>query len=167
MGTDGVADSRARRDNIAPGTGRDTAAFEHASRGIDLELTVYVPMDDPIKISRLKIRNTSQKTRRLSVTAYVEWVLGPLRDRRGAVCRDGDRPRDGRDVRAKPLEYAVRFAAWRLPIWPDRKRNGPPTGASFSGGMVARAPAALTGRATLSGRVGAGLDPCGALQTAM
>ena len=38
-----------------------------------------MPLDDPIKISRLTIRNTSGRPRRLSVTAYVEWVLGPSR----------------------------------------------------------------------------------------
>ena len=44
-----------------------------------LDLLVYVPLDDPIKISRLKLRNTTGRSRRLSVTAYVEWVLGTSR----------------------------------------------------------------------------------------
>src|SRR5260370_316780 len=59
--------------------GQGYSRFEHSSHGIDLDLLVYVPMGDPIKISRLKIRNTSQRARRLSVTAYVEWVLGSSR----------------------------------------------------------------------------------------
>ena len=59
--------------------GQGYSRFEHTSHGIELDLMVYVPMADPIKISRLKIRNTSQRARRLSVTAYVEWVLGPSR----------------------------------------------------------------------------------------
>ena len=46
------------------------------SHGIALELLQYVPVDDSIKISRLKITNHSGRERRLSVTAYVEWVLG-------------------------------------------------------------------------------------------
>ena len=33
----------------------------------------------PIKISRLKITNRSGRERRLSITAYVEWVLGASR----------------------------------------------------------------------------------------
>ena len=37
------------------------------------------PVDDPIKISRLKIANHSGRPRRLSVTAYVEWALGSSR----------------------------------------------------------------------------------------
>ena len=38
-----------------------------------------MPLDDPIKISRLKMHNTSGRIRHLSVTAYAEWVLGPSR----------------------------------------------------------------------------------------
>ncbi len=59
--------------------GQGYSRFEHASHGIALELTMYVPLADPIKISRLRIRNASQQTRRLSVTAYAECVLGASR----------------------------------------------------------------------------------------
>ncbi|WP_459723121.1 hypothetical protein, partial [Paraburkholderia sp. 2C] len=34
---------------------------------------------DPLKISRLTLRNLSGRTRRLSVTAWLEWVLGSSR----------------------------------------------------------------------------------------
>ena len=61
------------------GMDRVTAASTMTSHGIALELLQYVPVDDPIKISRLKIANRSGRARRLSVTAYVEWVLGPNR----------------------------------------------------------------------------------------
>src|SRR5690606_31618283 len=50
--------------------GRGYSRFAHASRGIALELLQYVPLDDPLKISRLVLRNRSGRTRRLSVTAY-------------------------------------------------------------------------------------------------
>ena len=38
-----------------------------------------MPPRDPVKISRLTIENRSDRTRRLSVTAYAEWVLGVAR----------------------------------------------------------------------------------------
>src|SRR5207245_7614283 len=59
--------------------GQGYSRFENDSHGISLRLEQYVPLDDPIKISRLKIRNLSGRSRRLSVTAYVEWVLGTSR----------------------------------------------------------------------------------------
>ena len=71
------------RDEAAPYVirhGQGYSRFEHEAHGIKLDLLQYVPLHDPIKISRLNIRNTSARTRRLSVTAYVEWVLGPSRN---------------------------------------------------------------------------------------
>lgn len=52
------------------------SVFEHSEHGIDSELTVYVAIDAPIKFAALKLRNMTTAARRLSVTAYVEWVLG-------------------------------------------------------------------------------------------
>src|SRR3546814_11700714 len=53
------------------------------ANGIALELLQYVPLADPIKISRLTLRNLSGGPRRLSVTAYAEWVLGTSRGSSG------------------------------------------------------------------------------------
>ncbi len=36
----------------------------------------YVALDAAIKFSVLKVFNDSERTRRLSATGYVEWVLG-------------------------------------------------------------------------------------------
>jgi cyclic beta-1,2-glucan synthetase len=53
--------------------------FEHTAHGIAADLLQYVPLADPIKISRLTLRNLSGRPRRLSVTSYAEWVLGTSR----------------------------------------------------------------------------------------
>ena len=55
------------------------SVFEHTERGIRSELWVYVALDAPIKFTVLKVRNESGRSRRLSATGYVEWVLGDLR----------------------------------------------------------------------------------------
>ncbi len=57
------------------------SVFEHTEGGIVSELTVHVALDAPIKFSVLKIRNISGRPRKLSVTGYVEWVLGDLRSK--------------------------------------------------------------------------------------
>src|SRR5215831_15794064 len=59
--------------------GQGYSRFAHDSHGIALELLQYVPLADPVKISRLRLTNHSQRSRRLTVTAYVEWVLGAAR----------------------------------------------------------------------------------------
>ncbi|MGE5731080.1 MAG: glucoamylase family protein, partial [Gemmatimonas sp.] len=55
------------------------SVFEHQEDGIASELWVYVAIDVPVKFSVLRVRNTSGRSRRLSVTGYAEWVLGDLR----------------------------------------------------------------------------------------
>ena len=59
--------------------GQGYSRFEHESHGVAHDLLIYVPLADPIKISRLRIRNTSARARELSITAYCEWVLGASR----------------------------------------------------------------------------------------
>ena len=53
--------------------------YQHAVAGLEQELTVRVDPDDPVKLSRLTLTNTSPDTRRISVFGYVEWCLGPPR----------------------------------------------------------------------------------------
>ena len=53
--------------------------FEHVRDGIELDLVQFVALDDPVKVSVLTIENRSGRARRLSVTAYAEWVLGTSR----------------------------------------------------------------------------------------
>jgi cyclic beta-1,2-glucan synthetase len=70
------------RDDSAPYIachGQGYSRFHHGSHGILVELLQFVPSEDPIKISRLTLQNASGRARRLSVTAYVEWVLGSAR----------------------------------------------------------------------------------------
>ncbi|RPH56746.1 MAG: hypothetical protein EHM89_14965, partial [Acidobacteria bacterium] len=70
------------RDDPAPYIachGQGYSRFHHGSHGILVELLQFVPPEDPIKISRLALQNASGRSRRLSVTAYAEWVLGSAR----------------------------------------------------------------------------------------
>ena len=59
--------------------GHGYTRFTHDAHGVALDLLQFVPVDDPIKIARLTLTNHSATPRRLSVTAYLEWVLGVSR----------------------------------------------------------------------------------------
>lgn len=50
--------------------------FFHEEEEINQELTVFTPIDEPIKLWELKLTNTSERERYLTLTYYVEWVLG-------------------------------------------------------------------------------------------
>jgi cyclic beta-1,2-glucan synthetase len=145
--------------------GQGYSRFEHVSHGISLELLQYVPVDDPIKITRLKITDHSGRSRRLSITAYVEWVLGSSRARSAPYIVTKIDAKSGAMLARNPWnnEFGLRvgFAdlAGRQLSW-----TGDRTEFLGRNGMLDR-PAALARGTPLSNRVGAGFDPCGALQT--
>jgi cyclic beta-1,2-glucan synthetase len=139
--------------------------FEHTSHGVAGELLEYAARADPIKISRLTLRNASRRTRRLSVTAYVEWVLGASRGAAAPFVTTRIDPGSGAMLANNPWNPAfgerVAFAdlAGRQMSWTGDRRE-------FIGRNGALAmPSGLARGAVLSGRVGSGLDPCAALQT--
>ncbi|NLE25401.1 MAG: hypothetical protein GX625_08675 [Clostridiaceae bacterium] len=54
--------------------------FYHGEEGIDQELTVFTPIDEPVKLWSLKLKNISQWEKYLTLTYYSEWVLGVERE---------------------------------------------------------------------------------------
>jgi cyclic beta-1,2-glucan synthetase len=144
--------------------GQGYSRFEHASHGIALELVQFVPADDPIKVSRLKIVNESERERPLSVTAYVEWVLGQSRGAAAPFIVTEIDPETGALLAQNAWndQFGERVAFADL-----KGRQTSCTGdrTEFIGrdGALDR-PLGLTPGNVLSGRVGACLDPCGALQ---
>ncbi len=54
--------------------------FLHDEMEVEQELTVFVPMEEPIKLWELKLKNHSEKVKYLRLTYYVEWVLGTQRE---------------------------------------------------------------------------------------
>ena len=54
--------------------------FYHEEENIEQELTVFTPLDEPIKLWELNLTNLSDSERLVSLTYYVEWVLGTERE---------------------------------------------------------------------------------------
>jgi cyclic beta-1,2-glucan synthetase len=144
--------------------GQGYTVFEHASNGISQELLLFAPLDAPVKISLLRLRNRSDRRRRLSLTSYNELVLGVTRagaaDHLVTDLEEGAGAIFARNSYNNEFAARVAFAGTserQFTMTCDRKeflgRNGSAT-----------RPAALF-RAGLSGRDGAGLDPCAAIQT--
>ena len=145
--------------------GQGYSRFYHGSHGILLELVQFVPTNDPIKISRLTLHNQSGRTRRISVTAYAEWVLGSSRSASAPHIVTEVDPGTGailaRSSWAGDFGGRVAFAdlaGRQTSFTTDRTeflgRNGAPD-----------RPRALETSRPLSGTTGAALDPCAALQT--
>jgi cyclic beta-1,2-glucan synthetase len=145
--------------------GQGYSRFEHDSHGITLDLLQFVPLDDPVKISRLTVTNHSRRVRNLSLTAYVEWVLGATREATAPFIVTEIDPETGAMFARNPLsnEFSPRVAFMDLD---GRQSSWTGDRSEFLGrnGSLTSPTALLRGTA-LSNRTGSALDPCGALQT--
>ena len=143
--------------------GFGASIFEHAEDGIVSALSVYVALDDAVKFSVLKLHNTSGVARRLSVTGYVEWVLGDLKAKTTMHVITEIDPLSGALLarNAYNTEFADHVAFFDVD---DTARTFTGDRVEFIGrnGTMTN-PAAMT-RTHLSNRVGAALDPCAAIQ---
>jgi cyclic beta-1,2-glucan synthetase len=144
--------------------GQGYTVFEHTSHGISQELLMFVPLDAPVKISLLRLRNRTDRPRRLTVTSYNELVLGVGRGASAPYIITTVDEETGTIFARNPYnnEFAHRVAFADLSV---RQRTVTCDRKEFVGrnGSLER-PAALR-RRYLSGRAGAGLDACAAVQT--
>jgi cellobiose phosphorylase len=157
----------------ASGTGSYTtrhgfgySVYEHDEAGLSTELEVYVATDAPLKFLVLDVRNHSGRTRRLSLTASFDLVLG---ERRSAnvpyIVSEVDPKCNALFARnAYNAEFSPRVAfldcsELQRTVSGDRLEM---VGRNRSGERPA-----FSRRAQLSGRVGASLDPCLAMQTSI
>ena len=141
------------------------SVFEHTERGIRSELWVYVALDAPVRFTVLKVRNESGRSRRLSATGYAEWVLGDLRSKSAMHVITEIEPESGALFARNPYntEFAGRVAFFDVD---DSTRSVSGDRTEFLGrNGTLQNPAAML-RPGLSGKVGASLDPCAAIQVA-
>jgi cyclic beta-1,2-glucan synthetase len=147
--------------------GQGYSRFEHLSHNIHSTLTQFVPFDatmSSVKVSQLRLENHSKQWRRLSLYAYVEWTLGFLRSTTAPhIITEIDEETGAifaTNVRNSEYGQRVSFA-----IFPNHKQLVTGDRREFIGrNRSLSAPLGILRDQPLSNRVGAALDPCGALQ---
>jgi cyclic beta-1,2-glucan synthetase len=140
------------------------SVFEHYQAGISSELFTYVAMDAPVKFAVIKLRNHSGRPRRLSLTGYWELVLGEWRHANLMHIVTETDPHSGalfaRNAYGRECGNRIVFLQVSEP---ERTVTG--NRKEFIGRNGSLASPAAMRRTRLSGRAGAGLDPCAAMQT--
>lgn len=144
--------------------GQGYSIFEHYSHGMKQSLRLFVPVDESVKVIELLITNTTKQDLRLSAVYYAEWVMGVARQLTAPyLVTDYDGERDifyTRNTFQEEFGGRIGFlTAFGAPVSSytgDRSefigRNGTledPMGLKLD---------------LFSETVGAGLDPCCALQ---
>jgi len=139
------------------------SVFAHAELDLEQSMTLFAAAEDPVKLWLVSIRDHSGHDRELSVTLYVEWVLGSVKEQCAPYIvtqySENTKLFSARNVYAEPDRQDAAFLFSSEPI------------TSFSGdkkgflgvGRSIRYPLGLASD-QLSGETGAGLEPCGAIQ---
>jgi cellobiose phosphorylase len=144
--------------------GQGCTRYTHVSRSLYQDLSVFVPIDNPIKMVRLTVRNDGELPRRLSATYYVEWVLGTVRENAPlqVVCeRDQESGAIlARNAWAGNFAEKIAFVACGSPTQSITSNRAEFLGEHGSISM----PAAMR-RVRLSDCAGPGFDPCAAIMT--
>ena len=139
--------------------------FERDVRNLRMELLQLVPLADAIKLSQLKITNSSARTRTLTITHYAEWVMGLSRAASAQfMTSEMDGATNAMLVRNPWNMLAggqIGFVdlSGKQTSWTADRREFLGANGSLD------APQGLLIESELSNRTGAGLDPCSVLQT--
>src|ERR1019366_7435022 len=140
------------------------SVFEHSEDGVDSVLCVFVAIDAPVKFAMLTLHNRSGRMRRLSVTGYLEWVLGdePAKTRMHVITGLDSDSGALFARNAYNTDFAGRTAFFDVDDIADRSFCGDRNEFLGRNGTL-RNPAAMS-QSRLSGTVGAALDPCAAIR---
>jgi cyclic beta-1,2-glucan synthetase len=147
--------------------GQGYTTFDHERHQLQSTLVVFVPPVDEAKVFHLTLRNQSTARRRFTVTLYVEWVLGENRSRSHLhVVTSQDADTNAVFARnAFRQQFSQRVAFLDLHAGTGKTVTGDRTEFVGRNGRLSQ-PAAMR-RASLSGRTGPTLDPCGAIQVSI
>jgi cyclic beta-1,2-glucan synthetase len=143
--------------------GMGHSVFEHIEEGIHSEMWVYVDIEETIKFTVLKISNVSGRSRRLSATGYIEWVLGDQRPKTAMHIFSELHHESGAIFARNPYntEFSGRVSFFDTD---DLKKTFTTDRTEFIGRNGSLMNPDGMHRVRLSGKLGGGLDPCAAIQ---
>ena len=141
----------------------DDARYESDREAMIALSLIHISLDASVKFTVVKLRNESGRPRRLSATGYVEWALGDLRPKSVMHVISEIDPATGALFarNAYNTDFPGRIAFFDVDEG-TRSMTGDRTEFLGRNGTL-RNPASMS-RSRLSGKVGAALDPCGAIQ---
>ncbi|NLC32488.1 MAG: glycosyl transferase [Clostridiales bacterium] len=135
--------------------------FEHESHGISQKMTQFVPLDSAVKLSLITLLNNSGQKRTLTVTYYMRPVLG-VSDQSTAMHIQTSVSPDGALLIENPYQNSEGAEICFIDVSMTKRWVTGDREEFFGAGDMASPDSLL--RERLSGAVGTGLDPCGAMQ---
>lgn len=136
-------------------------AFKHQSHGIAQLLTQFVPVEDAVKISLIELRNEGNQERKITLTYYMTPVLGVGTENSALHIVSSQSPSGALILENGYSSEFSRLVCFMDSSESERSITGNRT--EFFGKHKAWEPEALK-RLFLSGSLGAGYDPCAAMQ---
>ncbi|MBC7828946.1 MAG: cyclic beta 1-2 glucan synthetase [Chitinophagaceae bacterium] len=139
------------------------SVFECTEDGIYSELWVYVSLTESIKFNVLRLKNNSGRARRLTITGYAEWVLGDVRSKSVMhIVTELDTSSGALFAKNQYNSEFNEHVAFFDVDDASRYLTGDRTEFIGRNGSLKKPDAMF--RSKLSGRTGAALDPCAAIQ---
>lgn len=139
------------------------STFEYEESGICSKMTVFVDKVFPVKFIILKIKNNTERERKLSATAYFEMILGDLKSKTNLhIVSERDHESGALLFRNKYNSAFMDKVTFAIVGGSNQSYTTDRTAFLGRNGNIAM-PLGLS-RSKLSGRVGAGFDSCGVLQ---
>jgi cyclic beta-1,2-glucan synthetase len=143
--------------------GPGVSSFDHERAGIATRLTLGLAEADPVKIAIVTLSNRSGRPRRLTLTSFVEWTLGVLREHTQHQVHTRFDAALGTIFAQN--HFAPAFAGWVAFHTVGATITGHTSDRrEFLGRNGSLADPAALHQRTLAGSSGAGFDPCAVLR---